>query len=85
MQFQAGEEYSSYSFLNLTLDGVNSQPDAPVVLYPRERTRGTHWIRGWVGLRAGLAENSFASAADRTPVVQSLVRRYTELPQLPYV
>jgi len=23
-------------------------------LYPRERTRGTHWIGGWVGPSAGL-------------------------------
>jgi hypothetical protein len=26
----------------------------PRPLYPRERAPGTHWIRGWVGLRAGL-------------------------------
>jgi hypothetical protein len=27
---------------------------APAALYPRERTPGTYWIEGWVGLRAGL-------------------------------
>jgi hypothetical protein len=26
----------------------------PLPLYPRGKTPGTHWIRGWVGTRAGL-------------------------------
>jgi len=34
--------------------GVSGQRHAPAALYPRERTPGTHWIGGWVGLRAGL-------------------------------
>jgi hypothetical protein len=33
---------------------VNGQRHAPAALYPRERTPGTYWIGGWVGLRAGL-------------------------------
>jgi hypothetical protein len=43
---------------------------------------GTHWIGGWVGLRAGLDTEargkSFVPAGDRTPVVQSAVTHYTD-------
>jgi hypothetical protein len=45
---------SLYSFLTLTLDGVSGQCHAPAALYPRGKDTGTHWIGGWVGLRAGL-------------------------------
>jgi hypothetical protein len=49
---------------------------------PGKRPSGTHWIEGWVSLRAGVdpeaRAKSFASAGDRTPVVQSVVRRYTD-------
>jgi len=62
--------------------GVSGQRHAPAALYPRERTPGTHWIGGWVGLRAGLDTEargkSFASAGDRTLVVQSVVRHCTD-------
>jgi hypothetical protein len=35
--------------------GVSGQCHAPAACFtPRERTPGTHWIEGWVGLRAGL-------------------------------
>jgi hypothetical protein len=35
--------------------GVSGQRHALATLYPpRERTPGTHWIGGWMGLRAGL-------------------------------
>jgi hypothetical protein len=46
--------YSAYSFLASALDGVSGQRHAPAVLYPWERIHGTHWMRGWVGPRAGL-------------------------------
>jgi hypothetical protein len=49
---------------------------------PWERTHSTHWIGGWVVLRVGLDTEargkSFASATDRTPVVHSVVRHYTD-------
>jgi hypothetical protein len=32
----------------------------PRPLYPRERASGTHWIGGWVGLRAGLIPHILA-------------------------
>jgi hypothetical protein len=34
--------------------GVSGQHHAPVTFYPQESTLSTHWIGGWVGLRAGL-------------------------------
>jgi hypothetical protein len=34
--------------------GVSGQRHAPAALNPREWTAGTHWIGGWVGIRAGL-------------------------------
>jgi hypothetical protein len=34
--------------------GVSGQSHAPPVLYPRERTPGTHLTEGWMDLRAGL-------------------------------
>jgi hypothetical protein len=66
---------------------VIGQLHAPATHFPRERIPGTHWIGVWVGLGAGLyaevREKSFASAGDRTPVVQFAVRTIvTELLQL---
>jgi hypothetical protein len=62
--------------------GVSGQHNAPAALYPGERTPGTHWTGGWVGLRAGLdaeARKKFsASVGDQTPVVQSVVSHYTD-------
>jgi hypothetical protein len=34
--------------------GVSGQRHALAALYPRGKDPGTHWIGGWVGLRAGL-------------------------------
>jgi hypothetical protein len=55
---------------------VSRQIHAPATLYPQERTPGTHWLGGWMGLRNGLdtvtRENFYASVEDRTPVVQSV-------------
>jgi hypothetical protein len=36
------------------LDGGEWSASRRRPLYPRERAPGTHWIRGWVGPRAGL-------------------------------
>jgi hypothetical protein len=73
-------KYSSYSFLTPTLYGVNGQRHAPAALYHRERTSGTHWTGHWAGFRAGLD----TEAGDRTPVVQSEVRHYTDCTNLNY-
>jgi hypothetical protein len=45
---------NSYSFLTSVLDGVSGQRHAPAALYPRERTRGTHWTGCWEGVRPGV-------------------------------
>jgi hypothetical protein len=46
-----------------------SRPGRPI---SQERNPSTHWIGGWVGLRAGLGtetrEKAFGSARDRTPI-----------------
>jgi hypothetical protein len=46
--------FSSYSFLTSAEDGVSDERHAPAAPYYHKRTPGTHWIGGWVGLRAGL-------------------------------
>jgi hypothetical protein len=33
---------------------MSGQRHAPVAIYPRETTLGTHWTGGWVGLSFGL-------------------------------
>jgi hypothetical protein len=43
--------YSSYSFLTSVQEGVSGQHHAPAVLYPGERTAGTHLTGGWAGPR----------------------------------
>jgi hypothetical protein len=60
--------------------GLCGQRHAPAALYPREMTPGSHRIGGWVGLRAVVdtEEISIAFAGDRTAVVQSVVRHYTD-------
>ena len=47
--------------------GVGGQRHAPAGLPPQERP-GTHWIGGWVGLRAGLDVcEKFRPHRDSTP------------------
>jgi hypothetical protein len=68
---------------------VSGQRHAPAALYPRERNPGTHCTGGWVDLSSGLDTQAGGkilclcgeSNTDR-PVVQSVVRHYTELPRL---
>jgi len=59
---------------------MSGQRHAPAVFYPGERTPGTHCTRVWVGPRIGLHTEvrgkPFASAGDRTPIVQSVVSIY---------
>jgi hypothetical protein len=55
---------------------------APAMLEPRERTPGIRWKGGLVGLSTGLdteaREKILCPAEDRTPVVQSVDRHYTD-------
>jgi hypothetical protein len=65
--------------------GVSGLHHALAALYSRENIAGTHCTGGWVGLRAGLDTEARGktfglcreSNPDR-PVVQSVVRHYTD-------
>jgi len=50
--------HNSYPFLTSALDGVSGQRYVLAELYSWERTCGSHWIGGWVGLSAGLDTES---------------------------
>jgi hypothetical protein len=74
--------YSSYSFLTSEpLDGGECQRHAPAALCCGERTPGTHCTGGWVDLdtevRGKILYPCRGSNHDR-PVVQSVVRHYTD-------
>jgi hypothetical protein len=70
--------------------GVSGQRHATAALCPGERTPGTYCTGGWVGPRAGLNIDvrgkilcpCWGSNLDR-PVVQSVVRHYKILTELP--
>jgi len=47
-------EAQLHAFLTPTLDGGEWSASRTGRFIPRERTPGTHWIRGWVVPRAGL-------------------------------
>jgi hypothetical protein len=63
--------------------GVSGQCHASAALCPGERTPGTHYTGGWIGLRAGLDTDvrgkilcpCRGSNPDR-PVAQTVVRLY---------
>jgi hypothetical protein len=84
MEAHGGEEVQLLLILNL---GTRWEYVVSVTPRPRftpgERTPGTHWIRGWVGPRAGLDAGARrkirpcrGSNLDR-PIVQPVVRHYT--------
>jgi hypothetical protein len=57
----------------------------PWPLYPQGKAPGTHWIRGWVGLRAVLdavvkrqIPSPRRESNPRTPIVQPVAQRYTD-------
>jgi hypothetical protein len=65
--------------------GVSGQNHVPTALYPHERTPSTHCTGGWVGLRAGLDTEvrgkilcPYRGSNPVRPVVQSVVRHYTD-------
>jgi hypothetical protein len=62
--------------------GVSGQRHAPAALYPRERTTGTHCTGGWMDPRADLDTKArreiLYPVGNRTPIVQSVIRHYTD-------
>jgi hypothetical protein len=47
-------ERGSSSLCTSALDGMSGQRHAPARFTPMEKTPDTHWIGGWVSLRAGM-------------------------------
>jgi hypothetical protein len=71
--------------LTSALDGGEWSASRPGRITPRERAPGTHWIRGWVGLRAVLdavvkrrTSSPRRELNTRTPIVQSVAQRHTD-------
>jgi hypothetical protein len=69
--------------------GVSGHRHAPVTLYPGEWIPDTHWIGGWVDLRAGLETEARGKilclcwGSNPSHPVCSQDTILTELPQLP--
>jgi hypothetical protein len=66
---------SPYSFSSSALDGVSGQHHTPAALYPRyplyRRAPEPVWTQR-------IEEKSYAFVVDRTPIVQSIDRHYTD-------
>jgi hypothetical protein len=54
MKAYGGVDVYIHIFLTSALVGGESSASRPCRFTPEERAPGTHWIGGWVGLRAGL-------------------------------
>jgi len=54
MKTYGGMDVELHSLLTSALDGGEWSASRPGRFTPKERASGTHWIRGWVGPRAGL-------------------------------
>jgi hypothetical protein len=54
MKTYGGVDVQIHVFLTLALVGGEWSASRPGRFTPEERVSGTHWIRGWVGPRAGL-------------------------------
>jgi hypothetical protein len=79
------ENIAPNSFLTSALNGVSVLLHSLAALCPEERTTGTHWTGGCVGLNAGLdtdARGKILCLCQRSNpghlVVQSVVRHYTD-------
>jgi hypothetical protein len=54
MKMYGGVDVLIYIFLTSTLVGGEWSVSRPGRFISEERAQGTHWIGGWVGLRAGM-------------------------------
>jgi hypothetical protein len=76
-------KHSTYSFLTLALDGVSNQHLTPATLYPLRKGppvptgKKAGWVSELVWTQMS-EERFFASAGDRTLVIQSVVKYYTD-------
>jgi hypothetical protein len=82
MKTYEGVEVWIRVFLTSALDGGEGPASLPWHFTPGERPPSTHCIRSWVGLRAGLEAMKYEKwpghAENRMPVVQPIVRQYTD-------
>jgi hypothetical protein len=74
-----------HAFLTSALDGGEWSASRPGRFTLRERAAGTDWIGDWVGSRAVLdtvvkrkIPSSRREPNPRTPIIQSVVQRYTD-------
>jgi hypothetical protein len=84
METLGGTGGTALPFFTSALDEVSGQSHAPASLHPRERASGSHWIRSWVGPRAGLdamEKGKSCSAGNQTRVVQPVARAIPSYPQ----
>jgi hypothetical protein len=56
MKAYEGVDVQVHIFLTLALAGGEWSASLPWRFTPGERAQGTHWIGGWVDLRAGLGD-----------------------------
>jgi hypothetical protein len=80
-----GVEIYLHAFLTSALDGGEWSASRPGRFTSRERAPGTHWIGGWVGLRAVLdavmnrkIPSSRRESNPRNPIVQPVAQLYTD-------
>jgi hypothetical protein len=55
----------------------SDQLHAPAALSPRVSASDTHWIGGWVDLKAGEEKNSQPLPRLESPIIQLVAQRYT--------
>jgi hypothetical protein len=72
--------------LTSALDGGEWSASRPGSFTPKARAPFTHWIGGWVGPRSGLdavvrrkIPSPNRESNSRTPIVQPVAQRYTDL------
>jgi hypothetical protein len=88
MKTYGGVEVQPHAFLTSTLDGDEWSASRLGCFIPRERGPSTHWIGGWVGLRASLEAVAKRKSSCPCPElkpgrpVHSLVTILTELSRL---
>jgi hypothetical protein len=60
-------EVELHAFLTSALDGGEKSASGPSRFTPKESAPGTHYIRGWVGLRTGM-DDAVAKSKNNYPL-----------------